>query len=282
MASMSKLKYLTAEQKKFYEDNGFVKISGLFTDREFQEISDEYDYVFTEKSKENMDGLETAWTGEDMKKAANNINYTVKSIHNWQMFSEVFTRLISNPKLMDAVEDIMGPNILLHHNKAHIKPPEKGAPYLMHQDYPYFPFKKHSMVAVFVHMDDTTPENGGLCVYPGSHKLGPLKTLELADTDGTADVIRYVDPQRFPIAGAFPISAKRGDIVIFSYLLVHGSYLNLSDRQRRMFLLQLRSADDEPDQHIHHSFCQDMVLRGRNMKRRANKATRFVDAVSNS
>lgn len=29
------------------------------------------------------------------------------------------------------------------------------------------------MVAVFIHLDDTTPENGGLCVYPGSHKLGP-------------------------------------------------------------------------------------------------------------
>lgn len=29
------------------------------------------------------------------------------------------------------------------------------------------------MVAVFIHLDDTTPENGGLAVYPGSHKLGP-------------------------------------------------------------------------------------------------------------
>lgn len=31
------------------------------------------------------------------------------------------------------------------------------------------------MVAVFIHLDDTSMENGGLAVYPGSHHLGPLE-----------------------------------------------------------------------------------------------------------
>ncbi len=80
-----------------------------------------------------------------------------------------------NEKLLDACEDIMDtPNIILHHTKAHLKPPEHGAPYPMHQDYHYCPYKYHSMIAVFIHMDDTNVENGGLAVYPGSHKEGPL------------------------------------------------------------------------------------------------------------
>ena len=29
------------------------------------------------------------------------------------------------------------------------------------------------MIAVFIHLDDTFAENGGLAVYPGSHCLGP-------------------------------------------------------------------------------------------------------------
>ncbi|KAG8037057.1 hypothetical protein G9C98_004379 [Cotesia typhae] len=41
----------------------------------------------------------------------------------------------------------------------------------MHQDYPYFPYKKHTMLAVFIHFDDTTPANGGLAIYPGSREL---------------------------------------------------------------------------------------------------------------
>ena len=58
----------------------------------------------------------------------------VSAIHNLQYHSAVFSRLIMNKKLLDALEDVMGtPDILLHHTKAHMKPPEKGAPYLMHQ-----------------------------------------------------------------------------------------------------------------------------------------------------
>ena len=29
------------------------------------------------------------------------------------------------------------------------------------------------MIAVFIHLDDTEVENGGLAIYPGSHLLGP-------------------------------------------------------------------------------------------------------------
>ena len=36
----------------------------------------------------------------------------------------------------------------------------------------------------------------------------------------------HVDQERFPLSGAAPVRAKKGDVVIFSYLLVHGSYLN--------------------------------------------------------
>lgn len=202
----------------------------------------------------------------------------MKSIHNLQMHSAAFARLLLHQRMLDAVEDIMeSPNILLHHTKAHLKPPEKGAPYLMHQDYPYFPFKKHTMLAIFLHLDDTTPENGGLCVYPGSHRLGPLKEQRVKDAQGEETL--YVDPERFPISGATPVTAAKGDIVMFSYLLLHGSYLNLSSRPRRMFLAQLREADDEPTEAVHQSYCQGLVLRGKNVKVPAVMATRFVDRV---
>lgn len=33
------------------------------------------------------------------------------------------------------------------------------------------------MVALFIHLDAANPQNGGLFVYPGSHKLGPLEDV---------------------------------------------------------------------------------------------------------
>lgn len=201
--------------------------------------------------------------------------YQVKSIHNLQMHSDVFTRAIMHPNLLDALEDIMDTkDILLHHTKAHVKPPEKGAPYLMHQDYHYFPHKKHTMLAVFLHLDDTTPENGGLAVYPGSHKLGPLEDHGLTDEKGES--YHYADPKEYPLSKAVPVFAKRGEIIVFSYLLLHGSYLNLSNKCRRMFLIQVRAADDEPTEDVHKSYCQGMVLRGKNIYRDAMMANRYM------
>ncbi|XP_011175172.1 probable alpha-ketoglutarate-dependent hypophosphite dioxygenase [Solenopsis invicta] len=272
---MATLKFLTPEQKQFWQENGYIKLSNVYSMKEMNEILDAYNELFERKRQENLSGLEAGWAGGDMKKLAGNIDYTVKSIHNLQMHNAVFTRAITHPNLLDALEDIMDTkDILLHHTKAHIKPPEKGAPYLMHQDYHYFPFKKHTMLAVFLHLDDTTPENGGLAVYPGSHKLGPLEDHGLTDEQG--EQYHYVNPEKYPLSKAVPVSAKKGEIIIFSYLLLHGSYLNLSDRSRRMFLIQVRAADDEPIEDVHKSPCQNLMLRGKNIYRPATMANRFT------
>lgn len=58
----------------------------------------------------------------------------VLSIHNLQCHAGVFTRMLLNKGLVDAVSELIGsPNVLLHHTKAHIKPPGVGAPFPTHQ-----------------------------------------------------------------------------------------------------------------------------------------------------
>lgn len=76
---MGKLKFLTQDQKDFYTQNGFVKLSGVFSNEEFEKMAKEYDDLFQRKQNENANGLEAAWVGADMKKAAGNINYTVSN-----------------------------------------------------------------------------------------------------------------------------------------------------------------------------------------------------------
>lgn len=185
------MKGLTPEQKDFYKKNGFIKLSNVFTDDQLDRLSNEYNQLF---ARQNNPEMEAAWKGDVMKKQANFIDYSVKSLHNLQFHSSIFTEILMNGKMLDALEDIMDtPNILLHHTKAHLKPPENGAPYLMHQDYHYFPFKNDSMVAVFIHLDDTTPENGGLAVYPGSHLLGPQEDRGVIEK---GEAYHYMDQVR--------------------------------------------------------------------------------------
>jgi phytanoyl-CoA hydroxylase len=89
------------------------------------------------------------------------------------------------------------------------------------------------MIAIFIHLDDSNESNGGLAVFPGSHKLGPQENKSDVATHF------YVDQDQFPLRKAVPVEAKRGQVVIFSYLLVHGSYPNISERSRRMLLFQV-------------------------------------------
>lgn len=258
---------LTAEQMKSYEDNGYLVLDVL-TPAEIEEMSTEYDAIFQRKADQN---LEATWGG-GWDKSKKSKDQQVHSIHGLQMHSAVFTRLLLHPKLLDACESIMKtPNILLHHTKAHTKPPGKGSPFPMHQDYQYFPYKNDSMVAVFYNLDDSSPANGGLCVYPGSHKLGPLK-------DHSEDpAYHFVDKTEYTLEKATPLTLKKGQIVVFSYLLVHGSYPNTSNKVRRMFLAQLLAAEDTPLKDVHRSAAQGLVLRGSNPNRDADVASRHKD-----
>jgi len=241
---------LTPEQKESYKENGFILLDNVFTNDEVEEISQAYDDVFNLKSQQN--DLEAAWEGKWLKESGlQSEKKTVLSIHNLQCHNAVFTKILLNKKLIDSVADCVGsPNVLLHHSKAHVKPPEKGTAYPPHQDYHYFPYEKHSLVAAFVHVDDSDPENGGVYVYPGSHKNGPLEDVsDLPD-------FHYMEHSKFPIEKGVPVTAKKGQVLIFSYLTVHASYPNISNRSRRMLLYQLMAAEDRPTQGVHMSPCQ--------------------------
>jgi len=129
------------------------------------------------------------------------------------------------------------------------------------------------MVAVFIHLDDTDSDNGGLAVFPGSHLLGPQ------EDKGSVPGWHYVDQELFSIEKATPLKAiKKVQVVIFSYLLIHGSYPNSSDRIRRMLLFQMMAAEDEKLKQSHQSPCQGMVLRGRNVKADASIKKRFENS----
>lgn len=82
---------------------------------------------------------------------------------------------------------------------------------------------------------------------------------------------------KFPIEKSTPVLARCGDVVIFSYLLVHGSPANLSARARRMLLVQYADAHDMPAASERAQPARGLVLRGVNLHRDATVANRHVE-----
>ncbi|KAJ8713780.1 hypothetical protein PYW08_007400 [Mythimna loreyi] len=259
---------LTQEEKTFYKENGYILLKDVLSEEELNAISEEYDKLFARKNQEKM---ESSWVGSDADDRKSDATLTVKGIHNLQYHHAVFNSFLFSSKLLDALEDIMETgNIVLHHTKAHLKPPEIGAAYPMHQDYHYFPYQNDSMIAAFLHLDAAGPDNGGLFVYPGSHKLGPQEDVGAKETN-----FHYVDQTKFSLEKATPVVADRGDVVVFSYLLVHGSPGNTSRRPRRMLLLQAAAAHDRPLAQQPPRPGQGWLLRGVNFDRDASISKRF-------
>lgn len=65
-----KMKFLTPEQKKFYDDNGYVVIDVL-TKEQTDELSRDYDDIFKRKADSN---LEATWQGDWNKKAGTTVS----------------------------------------------------------------------------------------------------------------------------------------------------------------------------------------------------------------
>jgi phytanoyl-CoA hydroxylase len=237
---------LSPEQRDFYRENGYVHVRGLLNRdeaagyrRELHELA------------ERAGNSDATWASVKAGDATRKLRIT--HCHDVQFYSSAFTRLLLDPRLTRIAQDIIGPNVQLHHTKMFIKPPEHGAPFPMHQDYPYFPHAKHSMIAVIIHFDDAPEEKGCVRVVPGSHKLGPL---EAVGQD------HHLPEDRFPQDAALPLPAEAGDAIFMSYLLVHGSGVNRSHEARTTIPVQLRDPADEPLVEKHGSRGQGMMLAG--------------------
>ena len=175
--------------------------------------------------------------------------------HDVQFYAASFSRLIVDERLTGAAADIMGtPNVQLHHTKMFIKPPEKGSPFPLHQDQPYFPHDNDSMIAAIIHFDDAPKEKGCVRVVPGSHKLGPLHH----DTTGGW----HLSVEEYPVEKATLCEAEAGDVLFFSYLTIHGSGVNTSSEARTTLLVQMRDPADPPTVKTHESRGQGAILRG--------------------
>jgi phytanoyl-CoA hydroxylase len=223
---------MTDDAAAAYREDGYVLVPSVFDAAEVQEMRDAIAGIL-----ENVNGTaddrnhtwRSAAADEDEVK-----QLQLKGFHDLPYHDAIFTQMVAHPRLVDVLTSLIGPNVQLHHTKMLVKPPEQGAPFPMHQDYPYFPHERHSVLAASVHLDDTDEENGCLHVIPGSHKWGPL------EAHGESKTVDYeLDSGR-------PCTASAGDVLFFNYLTVHGSGVNRSDRTRRNVLFQYRDPADPP------------------------------------
>lgn len=152
--------------------------------------------------------------------------------------SAVFLRSAFDPKTLDLLEAILGPNIeLFGQGQSLYKEPVGGHPKHLHQDSAYFEHRFEGPVAILSYVVDTDLVNGALYVVPGSHRLGQLRHVDTFSHLG-------LDAGEWPWERALPITGQAGDSIFFHVRTIHGSQENHSREPRPVVIHRYRRPDD--------------------------------------
>jgi hypothetical protein len=141
-------------------------------------------------------------------------------------------RLATSPKILDAVEDLIGPDILLYQNTAWIKDAGDDSYVSWHQDNTYFGHVPCEVLSVWIALSASRPESGSMRFLPGSHKLGQLPVRYEVDGD---NMLTSGQVAEFDASGFEPVatSLEPGEASIHHAFMVHGSPPNVT-KDRRM------------------------------------------------
>ena len=240
---------------QFFHENGYYFAKGVYSSEEAKLMENDFDRV-VDKLVKSDENINARWGGRLMD-ALDGGESVIIHTHNIQSFSGVWLKAFMHDKFLDITEEILGPDIMLHHSKLFCKPPEKGSPFPMHQDWQYFPSEKDSMIAAIIYVSDATDEMGCVRVYPGSHR-------ELGRTDGMMGGGQNEEiTDRYPIENATVLEAEPGDVLFFSYFTLHGSMPNHSNKTRKSVLVQMHAGNDQIIPDNRHTNVK-LVLRGLN------------------
>lgn len=243
---------LTPEQvQQFYRD-GYLKFGKVIEADEVERLRDGLDRVIADElTREDDAGLPPEFAFGHARRGAETASG--RAIHQfvnmWKVVPE-YRELLHNARIVGAVRDLMAVDrVRLWHDQLISKPPGDNGHFACHHDFYFWPLDRPSMITCWLALDDATPENGCMHVIPGSHRdprFQPV-TCDLADDlhlspvplgpgepGSLYDAVRTTMPD-----GTKPVPLKAGECMFHHCLNYHLTPRNITDRQRRAFVMIL-------------------------------------------
>jgi len=222
---------LTADQANFYRQNGYLAPIDIFTE-------DEADALYeTFRELENDHG-EALW------------GYGRNNAHQ---VLPLFDQIAHHPRILDSIESLIGPNILVAGTTLFIKEPEQRGFISWHQDARYNGLRPYNWVTAWLALTDVTIENGCMYMWPGSHLSGQRDHV---DTYGDDNLLtRGQTVMDVPEDKVVPIELRPGQLSVHHPWVVHGSGHNTSNKRRVGFAIQSYIGTDV-EQHLGKTYVQ--------------------------
>ena len=140
-------------------------------------------------------------------------------------------QLVRRHTILDAVEQLLGPDLLLWNSGFIVKSAHDNYFASWHQDLTYWGLEPPAVVTAWLAFSDSRKDNGCVRCIPGSHRKGLLPVVETHEEGNMlsrGQTIELDDAEK----RAVDIELEAGEISLHHGLTVHGSNGNTSDRQR--------------------------------------------------
>ncbi|WP_420420414.1 phytanoyl-CoA dioxygenase family protein [Pacificispira sp.] len=139
-------------------------------------------------------------------------------------------RLLRHPRLLDAVEAVLGPDILAYECTYIIKEPGNTKRVSWHQDLTYWGLDTDDIVSAWLALSPATEESGCMRMIPGSHRVGQQRHVDLREADNIlsrGQTIQNVDETTAVSAALAP-----GELSLHHGWTMHASHPNRSADRR--------------------------------------------------
>jgi ectoine hydroxylase-related dioxygenase (phytanoyl-CoA dioxygenase family) len=204
------LRRLTPAQIQAYNESGYVMPLTAFTPAEAAKNRAYFDDLLAkvQQARSDLDAY---------------------SINGFHAHCAGLYDIVTNPVILDHVQDILGPNFICWGSHFFCKLAHDPRKVAWHQDASYWPLTPARTVTVWLAIDDTDRENSAMKFLPCTHRLGHLKWSEVSK--GTAVLNQEIDNAAQFGDPVYDV-LKAGQFSLHADMLAHGSDPNASDRRR--------------------------------------------------
>jgi len=254
------MKRLTLKEKNFFNSEGYLGFGPFLNKERIKQLgegidaiaSGEWEYPSNLIRWEPGHEEQNISQGSDRKKFVYQIRYPHRHI-------PLFMEHATDPAVLDVMEDLLGPDLILYNSQVLLKPAFHGTSQPWHQDAAYLPIGRTNLVSCWIAIDEATVENGCMQFIPGTHNSGLVEhksgRMLSAASGGTAAAVQEISVDE---SKAQAVPAKPGHGSLHHCLTFHGTPPNKTPHRRRALITHYMPLDftytgpidDRPQFHV--------------------------------
>jgi len=250
---------LTSTQIESFDRDGYLFLENAIDAKRLVKLNAEFEQ-WKEESRNKTEAYGNTYDNRsrfDIEPGHSAEQPALRRIASPIEISDTYLDVMRNNTALDAVADLLGPNLKFNNSKINSKQPGAATQVKFHQDFLFEPRTNDDMITVLFFLDDVTPENGPLEVVPQSHRKELYEHWhDGVYTGAVAPEIMAENNEK-----SVPCFGKAGSACLMHTTLLHGSGPNLSDKARTLFICEYCAEDSYPLQvnHIPSKYMEEIV-----------------------